>query len=138
MAPDCAWLAGAVRRSVTTVLRLLVSPRWLGRHLLLVVAVCCLLLLGRWQWTRGTADHDLRNLLYGIQWWIFAGLACYGWFRALRGELRPGPPEAPAAQPPILAAGGTSPVIDEDDEELVAYNRYLAALHARSLREPQR
>lgn len=33
----------------------------------------------------------LRNLLYGIQWWIFGGFAVFVWVRWCRDQLRPVP-----------------------------------------------
>lgn len=131
-------MLAAAGRNVERVLRLLVTPRWLGRHVMLVLAVAGLILLGRWQWQRGTAYHDLRNLLYGVQWWIFAGLACYGWWRTLRLEAA-APPGQPPARPaaPLVQGVTTARVAPEDepeDPELAAYNRYLAQLDARARR----
>jgi hypothetical protein len=77
-----------------------------------------------------------QNLLYALQWWSFAVIATYGWCRLVRDELsgrgRPGaeapPPWVPPPRTTAPAAGMGEP---EPDDDLAAYNRYLAALEAR-------
>lgn len=46
----------------------------------------------------------LRNLLYGIEWWLFAGFAVFLWWRWTKDEV-----DAMRAR----AAGGVSPVSDD-------------------------
>ena len=119
-------------------LRLLVSPRWLLRHVLALALIvgCCV--AARWQFLRALHRHSLLNWSYTLEWSLFAGFVvlCWGWF--LRDELR-GPEPEPAATVPAPAvpflpappSPGTDPA---DDPELAAYNAYLAGLDARARR----
>ena len=50
---------------------------------------------------RPAAFTALRNLLYGIEWWIFGGFAVFLWWRWCRDEVRE-----------RLARGGTSALGD--------------------------
>lgn len=47
--------------------------------------------LGPTQTSTSGADWGtgLRNFLYGVQWWLFAGLAVYLWWRWCRDQRRP-------------------------------------------------
>ncbi len=125
--------------NVDGVLRLLLSRRWIARHAMLLGAVAVLVLLGRWQWSRAMSDAGaLYNLLYAVQWWVFAALAVYAWSRTLRDELHPpaaGSPRSARATIERVAAVRTAvppPPADDDDEELAAYNRHLRRLHMQS------
>jgi type VI protein secretion system component VasK len=111
------------------VLRLLVSPRWLVRHALLVGALLVCWSFGRWQLGRAVDRHSVLNWSYTIEWFLFGAFAvlCWGWF--LRDELRgPASDEDPAPVVPVDQPAA-QPVSDEDDPELAAYNRMLAELH---------
>jgi DNA-binding transcriptional regulator of glucitol operon len=112
---------------VGVVLRLLVSPRWLVRHVLLVGAVTVCWFFGRWQYHRALARHSVLNWSYTVEWTLFAAFAvlCWGWF--LRDELR-GEPEEPAPSVEVRQRVA-QPVTDDEDPELAAYNRMLSALH---------
>ncbi|MGB8650642.1 MAG: hypothetical protein WCD35_08260 [Mycobacteriales bacterium] len=114
-------------------LRLLVSPRWLIRHVLLVAAVATCYGFGRWQFHRAVERHSVLNWSYTLEWTLFGAFAvlCWGWF--LRDELR-GPSEQeqePEASPRVYQPVAP-PVTDDEDPELAAYNRYLAELHAKN------
>ena len=77
--------------------------------MLLVVLVVSFVFLGRWQWSRAmSTSGGPQNLIYALQWWTFAGVIVYGWWRMVRDELHPVTPAAPMA----------------------AYNDYLAWLSA--------
>ena len=54
--------------------------------------------LGPTQTSTSGADWGtgLRNFLYGVQWWLFAGLAVYLWWRWCRDQRRP-PTSEPVA-----------------------------------------
>jgi hypothetical protein len=123
--------------------------RWLPRHLLLVVIVTAMCSLGHWQWDVSQSERgSLQNTLYAFQWWAMALIVIYGWWRLLRDDAHPEkrpraePPPQPAdddgwAQPEPLTTGNTAAAVavaDEPDEELDAYNRYLAWLNERSER----
>lgn len=111
-------------------LRTLASPRWLLRHVLLVVAVTACFVAGRWQFHRAVARHSVLNWSYTIEWGLFGAFAvlCWGWF--LRDELRgsPRPPEVPSPRVYLPVA---QPVTDDEDPELAAYNRMLAQLNSK-------
>jgi hypothetical protein len=113
------------------VIRLLLSPRWLVRHVLLAAALFTCWELGHWQLERALKRHSVLNWSYAIEWGLFAAFAvlCWGWF--LRDELRGGPATRPQkpAEPVYLPAA--APVSETDDPELAAYNRMLAELNAK-------
>ncbi|MCW2543714.1 MAG: putative metalloprotease [Frankiales bacterium] len=105
----------------------LLQPRWLVRHLLLLVAVTGCYLGASWQLHRALARHSFLNWSYTVEWTLFGlfALLCWGWF--LRDEVRPHEPEEEAPvtsyQPVVVA------VTDAEDPELAAYNRYLSELN---------
>jgi hypothetical protein len=106
---------------------LLLKPRWIVRHLLLVAAVTVCWFFGRWQYHRAVERHSVLNWSYTVEWFLFAAFAvlCWGWF--LRDELRGTPEEAP---PPVeVRQRVAQPVTDAEDPELAAYNRMLASLN---------
>jgi DNA-binding transcriptional regulator of glucitol operon len=110
---------------------MLVAPRWLVRHVLLVVALVGCFIAARWQFHRAVSRHSILNWSYTVEWVLFAGFAllCWGWF--LRDELR-GPSESEAEEPVQVYQPVAQPVSDEEDPELAAYNRYLAELNERT------
>jgi hypothetical protein len=82
---------------------LLLTGKWWVRHLLVLGAIVACALLGRWQFDKGVfGSGDLVNLGYGLQWWSFAAIIVFGWWRAVRHELRPKvhPAETPGDDPP--------------------------------------
>jgi hypothetical protein len=117
--------------------RFLISPRWLGWHLLMIVLVLGMLALGDWQLHRAE-DGNALSWAYTFEWPIFAGFVIVFWAKTIRDEFRPpaapeqahsesvrlpGAPAGAGARPP--AAGGDE---DGEDEELAEYNAYLARL----------
>lgn len=125
--------------------RTLLSPQWLWRHLLVVVLVVSFAYLGRWQWDRAmAATGDIQNLLYAIEWWTFAGLVVFGWYRLMRDDVRDlraaraglavaeAAPDPEAGLPAFARRREPVPAPVEDPAEeadLAAYNAYLAYLH---------
>ena len=126
--------------------RFLIQPRWLGWHLLMVVSFWGMLWLGDWQFHRALAGNAL-SWAYTFEWPLFSGFAVVFWAKTIRDEFRirrgqmPDPREVAAEaerlpagvtgsmQVSSVQAGAGSP--DEgEDEELSAYNAYLARLNA--------
>lgn len=116
----------------------------------LLVAVCCavFLRLGRWQWDRARSPSgDWQNLGYALQWPLFAVVLAVAWIRFLWLERHrisgKGSPhlemarEAPTAKlvPPVPQRPRYPPIWEDDpDDELAAYNAYLARLAERDRR----
>jgi hypothetical protein len=108
-----------------------------------VVVVC--LRMGWWQLERYlSAGGSLQNLGYTLQWPTFAVFAVVAWWRLRALErARAAAAEAAAADDPDGgqvddAAGPGSHHTggpDEPDDELAAYNRYLAGLNAAAERK---
>ncbi|WP_091293115.1 hypothetical protein [Amycolatopsis xylanica] len=99
---------------------------------LLSLVLCCG--LAWWQWERySSANGTFQNLGYVLQWPLFGLFPAFMFYRIrklrIRAEEEAGeePEEAPAPPPRKPAP---APVAGEDDE-LAAYNRYLAELNAR-------
>ena len=123
----------------------LIKPRWLGWHVLMVVSFWGMLWLGDWQFHRALAGNGL-SWAYTFEWPLFAVFAVVFWVKTIRDEFRirrgemPDPRAAAAedlpagvaslvqAVGPVQAAGATPG--EDEDEELSAYNAYLARLNA--------
>ena len=125
--------------------RFLITPRWLGWHVFVVVAVVGMLWLGDWQLHRALSGNGL-SWAYTFEWPLFAVFAVVFWAKTIRDEFRirrgeiPDP-RAVAAEAEHLPAGVTGAVRatsvqaggapgEDEDEELSAYNAYLARLNA--------
>jgi DNA-binding transcriptional regulator of glucitol operon len=114
--------------------------RFLGSRALAIVAVSLIavvggLLLAWWQWTRyQSATGTLQNLGYVLQWPLFGVFPAFMFWRIQRTARRerahdddvPARPE-PATVDPRLTYVQNRNVADED-QELLAYNEYLATL----------
>jgi hypothetical protein len=122
--------------------RFVIAPRWLAWHLVMVVSVFGMLALGDWQLRRAESGNAL-SWAYTFEWPFFAILAVVFWAKTLKDEAHPPAADAepavelPATVPPggsgsggAAAAVGTAgnPATAEEDEELAAYNAYLARL----------
>ena len=104
---------------------------------MLVVLVASFSFLGRWQWTRAmSSTGGAQNLIYALQWWTFALVVIYGWWRMVRDELHPVTPAAilpmydESLPPSLQRHKPLPPTRPEEDDELAAYNDYLAWLNA--------
>lgn len=129
------------------------TPRRLtiGALCLISLAVCCG--LAWWQWDRfESATGTFQNLGYVLQWPLFGLFPAFMVLRIrkLRREAAAAD-EAARHEPDKREEWGRRPVAevpkprpvtqvtqvvpDDEDEELAAYNRYLAELHARDQQE---
>jgi hypothetical protein len=121
--------------------RFLIQPRWLGWHLFMVVSFWGMLWLGDWQFHRAMSGNAL-SWAYTFEWPLFAGFAVVFWAKTIRDEFRIRRGEAltrPADEAESLpfsvraiqvSAAQSAPSAEDEDEELSAYNAYLARLNA--------
>jgi hypothetical protein len=120
--------------------RFLVRPRWLGWHLAMVLVVAGMLALGYWQLRRAEQGNAL-SWAYTFEWPIFAVFAVVFWAKTIRDEFSPpdtgtasdGPEFAVGARPAGPAGRDDDQEADQaepEDEDLAAYNAYLARLQA--------
>lgn len=110
------------------------GPAWFSRravllHLTALVVVPGCLALGWWQLHRALSGNAL-SWAYAVEWPFFAGYGIYMWWRVVH------------EQPTKLALMASDTATDrpstdephrydeDEDEELAAYNRYLAQLNA--------
>jgi DNA-binding transcriptional regulator of glucitol operon len=116
--------------------------------LLVAAFVAACLRLGWWQWQRFGLTGSGQNLGYTFQWPTFALFAILMWWRLskLEAQRRRQHASEPAeltspAKPTASSTGRDDPArpatadqaetSDDPDDELAAYNRYLAQLHAK-------
>ena len=119
------------RGAERSALRRLVGPGWIALHLVALAGFVALVGLGRWQWHRAVELGRVQNYSYALEWWLFAAFAVFLWLKTMADTLEEAAEaddEQPVSAPPAPVA---AVVDDEDDPELAAYNRHLAALHAR-------
>jgi hypothetical protein len=99
-------------------------------HVTLAVLVPGCAALCDWQVHRALSGNGL-SWAYVFEWPFFAGYGVYVWWRLVHEQLRPPAPTGPAVVSPAPEAVSAPPQKDGDeDEELAAYNRYLAQLAA--------
>jgi hypothetical protein len=102
------------------------TPRWLLIHAAVVVLVIGFLALGWWQLNRAAAGN-LLSFGYAIEWPAFAAFTIFVWIKEMRRArgIEPVPEQQP--QPMRRKTQRTGPAYDDSgDDELAAYNRYLA------------
>lgn len=118
--------------------RFLITPRWLGWHVFVILSVLGMLSLGNWQLHRAESGNSL-SWAYTFEWPLFAIFAVLFWVKTIQDEGRP-PAQAkprdasplpggiPLPPPGVPRAAGGGPRPAEDDQELAPYNAYLALL----------
>ncbi len=114
--------------------RRLRPPRDAALGVIAVLLVVAFLGMCWWQVTRAVGGNTL-SWAYVFEWPLFAGYVLYMWRRLAHERHGVGTTSGPGAQTgppgtddhPVGDAGGAEEVVEED-EELAAYNRYLASL----------
>ena len=117
---------------------MLLTPVWLVRHAVALTLVVAFLALGWWQVTRA-ASGNMLSYAYAVEWPLFAGFVVFVWAKEVRRARAAS--AAPADRADDAAATGEAPPLrstrparvgpgweHDDDEQLTAYNRYLAWL----------
>ena len=119
--------------------RFLIRPRWLGWHLAMVVSVAGMLALGYWQLRRAEEGNAL-SWAYTFEWPIFAVFAVVFWAKTIRDEFSPPETDTPPDGTEVALGAGSAGSAGRDgqeadqaepepeDEDLAAYNAYLARL----------
>jgi len=126
------------------------SRRAVSLHVALAIFIPACVALTWWQVARAVGGNTL-SWVYTFEWPIFGGYATYMWWKLVHDEPVAAPsssaagplsdgalptPHGPvAARGTIGPAGSPGPDADQDadnaaDDELAAYNRYLADLNA--------
>ena len=83
--------------------------------------------LGMWQLGRGESRHSLQNYSYAVEWVVFAAFTLFCYVKLLRDHGRE-PEKEPTV--PSVVVKPAPPVAEPQDDELAAYNAYLAKLNA--------
>jgi hypothetical protein len=91
-------------------------------HATLAVLVPGCAVLCDWQVHRALSGNGL-SWAYVFEWPFFAGYGVYMWWRLVHEQLTPLSPVDPRAVAEVPNGGPPA-----EDEELAAYNRYLAQL----------
>jgi DNA-binding transcriptional regulator of glucitol operon len=126
--------------------RKVLAPKWWLVHLLVAAAVYAMLRLGLWQWHRANSSTGgIQNYAYAFQWPLFAVFGIVLWVKTLQDEVRRPAgadrrdprthhvaPDATIIRQPGVRVGISTPdvVVDDDDDEVLAWNARLAALNA--------
>jgi cytochrome oxidase assembly protein ShyY1 len=109
------------------VLRRLFTPRWLVGLVLTLAGAAGMVRLGMWQLGRGEQRHSLQNYSYAVEWVVFAAFAIFCFGKLLRDEGGEDEPDAVSAA--VVAPPPAVAVEEPVDDELAAYNAYLARLN---------
>ena len=129
--------------SATSARRFWWSGRALSLHVALAVALPLFAVAFVWQVDRVRQGNEL-SWAYVFEWPFFAAYAVYLWWKLLHDQVpRPvapaecGPSASPAQAETTPDPDGKSTVEPdaEEDEELAAYNSYLAELNASGRRK---
>ena len=95
--------------------------------LLTAAAAAAMLRLGRWQLGRGESTGSVQNYAYAVEWVLFASFAVFCFYKLVLAE-----DEEPAEEQGVdVVLPPPRPAVKEpEDDELAAYNAYLARLNA--------
>ena len=113
------------------------TPAWLGLHALAITLCGAFLAFGWWQLERAQEGND-RSWGYVFEWPLFAVFVVVMWVKMIRDELsddeeaeedRTAVPDRPLSEAELIQQH------EAEDEDLAAYNRYLARLNAESHRQ---
>lgn len=121
-------MATAPPANVRGVPRVLLTPRWLVRHAVVLLLLAAFAGLAWWQAIRA-GQGNLRSYAYAVEWPIFAVFVVYVWWKTVQDELHPERTKPRPTKEPLTVPVNTE-IDDSDDPELAAYNRYLASLDA--------
>jgi hypothetical protein len=94
---------------------LLLRPRWLAWHSIVIASVFGMLLLGDWQLHRAESGNEL-SWAYTFEWPLFSAFTVFFWIKSLHDELRE-PREAAASGANL---GATGPAVAASDSGGVA------------------
>jgi DNA-binding transcriptional regulator of glucitol operon len=113
------------------------TPAWLGLHALAVALFGAFLGFGWWQFERAREGND-RSWGYVFEWPLFAVFVIVMWIKMIRDELNddkePAQEEADGEPARPLSEAEIIRQHEAEDENLAAYNRYLARLNGESRR----
>jgi DNA-binding transcriptional regulator of glucitol operon len=110
------------------------TPGWLGLHALAIALFSAFLGFGWWQLQRAQEGND-RSWGYVFEWPVFSIFVIVMWIKMMRDELNddkrpaevgPAEPVRPLSETELIRQH------EAEDENLAAYNRYLARLNAQS------
>jgi hypothetical protein len=110
------------------------TPGWLGLHAIALALISAFLMLGWWQLQRA-GEGNMRSWAYVFEWPLFAIFVVVMWVKMIHDELtgvgeREGAAAAATGSTGSAVRGADVEEIEEEDDELAAYNRYLARLNA--------
>lgn len=108
-------------------LRRLFTVKWLLGLLLSLLGAAVMVRLGMWQLGRGERRHSLQNYSYAVEWVLFAAFTVFCFVKLLRDDGFEGEPSA-ASPSVVVPPPARAP--EPQDDELAAYNAYLARLNA--------
>ncbi|MDT7539324.1 MAG: hypothetical protein QOI82_2909 [Actinomycetota bacterium] len=104
--------------------------RWLVALAVTLAGAAGMVRLGMWQLGRGEQRHSIQNYSYAVEWVLFAAFAVFCFVKLLRDD---GLEQEPVDTTPSVVLPRPAPAAPEpDDDELAAYNAYLARLNEQS------
>jgi cytochrome oxidase assembly protein ShyY1 len=109
------------------VLKRLLTPRWLTALVVTLAGAAGMVRLGMWQLGRGEQRNSIQNYSYAVEWVLFAAFAVFCFVKLLRDE---GEEDESDQATPSVVVPPPAPAPQEEDDELAAYNAYLARLNA--------